>query len=110
MNPWKILGVHRQNTEEEVHEAYIKLARKYHPDVAKDNKQQFSIITGAYSLLKNAEDTEKFIAQLRAVGKECAPCKGQGATFKQRGMTGRVMSTCENCEGTGITLKKEKKK
>lgn len=107
MNPWKILGVNRQMSDEAIHAAYIKLARKHHPDVNKKG-QQFSIITGAYALLKDSEQTKDFVAQLRAVGKECPMCKGQGATFKQRGMNARDAKTCTNCDGCGFTLKKGK--
>lgn len=110
MNPWKILGVHRQMTQDEIREVYVKLARKYHPDVARDDRQQFSIITGAYALLKDVGATTKFIKQMKAVGKDCERCKGKGATFRQRGMGGRIALLCHQCGGSGIILKKEKEK
>lgn len=109
MNPWKILGVNRAMSTDDIHAAYIKLARRYHPDVSQD-KQQFSVITGAYALLKDKEETKAFIAQLKAIGTECAVCKGQGATYKQCGLISRHTYTCENCEGSGIILKPKKEK
>lgn len=109
MNPWKTLGVHKQMTQEEVKAVYIKLARKHHPDMG-GNKDKFSAITGAYRLISNKEELKKFMLQMQGVGKECVMCAGKGATFKQRSLTSRVATACNNCEGSGIILKKEKKK
>jgi hypothetical protein len=33
-NPYKVLGLSRNATPKEIREAYLNLARKYHPDVA----------------------------------------------------------------------------
>ncbi len=110
MNPWKILGVNRQMPHVEIHAAYLKLARKHHPDVNPDEAQHFRVITGAWALLKDEEALRKFEAQLNAIGKPCQNCKGRGAVFKQKGMTTRTAATCANCEGSGMLFKKEKRK
>lgn len=34
-NPYKILGVNKEASSEEVKKAYLNLVKKYHPDVAK---------------------------------------------------------------------------
>lgn len=108
MNPWKILGVNRAMSEDEVQDEYRKLAWKFHPDRGGD-KDKFAVINGAYALLKNPEELRKFILQLKAIGKDCVVCKGAGATFKQRGFSGRAATTCKACEGSGITLKEKRK-
>ncbi len=55
---YKILGVARDATQDEIKRAYRKLARKYHPDVSKeaDAEQKFKQLGEANEVLK---DTEK---------------------------------------------------
>jgi len=52
---YKIMGVDRQATSEEIKKAYRKLARKYHPDVSKekDAEAKFKEVGEAYEVLKD---------------------------------------------------------
>jgi curved DNA-binding protein len=54
---YKILGVERGASDEEVKKAYRKLARKYHPDVSKEPnaKEKFQEASEAYETLKDKE-------------------------------------------------------
>jgi curved DNA-binding protein len=54
---YKILGVARGASDEEVKKAYRKLARKYHPDVSKEAnaKEKFQDVSEAYETLKDAD-------------------------------------------------------
>lgn len=55
---YKILGVSRSASEEEIKQAYRKLARKYHPDVNPNDKQaetRFKDINEAYQVLSDKE-------------------------------------------------------
>lgn len=54
---YKILGVERNASAEDIKKAYRKLAHKYHPDVAKASgaKEKFQEIGEAYDTLKNPE-------------------------------------------------------
>ncbi|MBK8453412.1 MAG: DnaJ C-terminal domain-containing protein [Thiofilum sp.] len=54
---YKILGVERTASEEDIKKAYRKLARKYHPDVSKeaDAEARFKEVGEAYEVLKDSE-------------------------------------------------------
>jgi molecular chaperone DnaJ len=60
---YKILGVTKQSTEEEIKKAYRKLALKYHPDKNPDNKEaesKFKEISEAYEVLGDSEKRKKY--------------------------------------------------
>jgi len=54
---YKIMGVARDATQDEIKRAYRKLARKYHPDVSKepDAEARFKEVGEAYEVLKDPE-------------------------------------------------------
>ena len=54
---YKILGVERKASEDEIKKAYRKLARKYHPDVSKETnaKEKFQEVSEAYETLRDKE-------------------------------------------------------
>jgi len=63
---YKILGVSKNATQEEIKKAYRRLAQKYHPDRAKGNKkeaeEQFKRISEAYAVLSNPEKRREYDA------------------------------------------------
>lgn len=59
---YKILGVAKDATQEEIKRAYRKLARKYHPDVNKepDSEARFKEVGEAYEVLKDKEKRKAY--------------------------------------------------
>jgi len=60
---YKTLGIDRDATEAEIKKAFRKLARKYHPDVAKDKgtaEEKFKEINEAYEVLSDPEKRQKY--------------------------------------------------
>ena len=60
---YKILGVDKNATDAEIKKAFHKLARKYHPDANKGDKESektFKEISEAYEVLHNPEKRKKY--------------------------------------------------
>src|SRR5437764_4358095 len=60
---YKILGVERTASDEAIRRAFRKLARQFHPDVAKDKKaaeEKFKQINEAYEVLGDSEKRQKY--------------------------------------------------
>ena len=104
---YRVLGVTAKATDDEIKKAFRALARKYHPDVAKDKKsaeEKFKEINEANEVLSNPESRRKY-DQLGAdwkTGGASRPPPGQN-----RGRsTGRGMRGDEEefqFEGTGFS-------
>ncbi len=62
---YKILGVSKSATQNDIKKAYRKLARKYHPDLNPNDKEaekKFKAINEAHEVLSNAENKKKYDA------------------------------------------------
>ncbi len=62
---YEILGVNKNSSEEEIKKAYRKMALKYHPDRAPEDKKneyetRFKEISQAYRVLSNKEKREQY--------------------------------------------------
>ncbi|MEJ2015820.1 MAG: DnaJ domain-containing protein [Limibacillus sp.] len=73
-DPYKILGVDRSASEQEIKDAFKKLARKFHPDLHPGDKtaeEKFKDISAANDLLKDKEKRRRFDAgEIDASGAE----------------------------------------
>jgi curved DNA-binding protein len=80
---YKILGVARDASQDDIKRAYRKLARKYHPDVSKepDAEQRFKEVNEANEVLKDPEKRAQYDALGTGwhAGDEFRPPPGYGA-------------------------------
>src|SRR5688572_26176991 len=74
---YEVLGVARGASEDDIRKSFRKLARQYHPDVAKDKKnaeEKFKEINEAYEVLSDPEKRKKY--------DQLGPNWKQGAEFR----------------------------
>ncbi len=59
---YNILGIERNAQKSDIKRAYRKLARKYHPDVSKENnaEEKFKEVNEAYEVLKSQEKRDAY--------------------------------------------------
>ena len=73
-DPYKVIGVSKTATQDEIKKAYRKLAKTLHPDLNPDDpgkQAQFQAVTAAYDLLGDTEKRRRFDAgEIDASGQE----------------------------------------
>lgn len=83
---YKIMGVNKDATQDEIKRAYRKLARKYHPDVSKeaDAETQFKEVGEAYEVLKDPEKRTAYdqLGSQWQAGQDFHPPPGWDAGFE----------------------------
>lgn len=53
INPYKVLGITPQMSEEEAKSVYRSLVKKYHPDISSGDVRKFREVQEAWKLLKS---------------------------------------------------------
>ncbi|MDD3325504.1 MAG: DnaJ C-terminal domain-containing protein [Zoogloea sp.] len=83
---YKIMGLARDATQDEVRRAYRQLARKYHPDVSKapDAEARFKELGEAYAVLKDLEKRAAYdqLGSSWKAGQDFRPPPGAGGGFE----------------------------
>lgn len=57
---YKILGIERTASEEDIKKAYRKLAHQYHPDKSNGNSDKFKEVNEAYQILSNKDKKAQY--------------------------------------------------
>ena len=105
---YRVLGVTPKATEEEIKQAFRKLARKYHPDVAKDKKtaeEKFKEVNEANEVLSDPESRQKYdqLGEDWKTGGERRPTPGRGGHPSSRASEGGGGAGDFQFEGTGFS-------
>jgi len=91
-DPYKLLGVSKSASDDEIRKAYRKLAKKYHPDVNKDKPQmaeKFKEISAAYTLLTDKDMKKRYDSgQVDGSGQQQSPFGGGGRSPFNTGFGG----------------------
>ncbi|MCA1738252.1 MAG: molecular chaperone DnaJ [Actinobacteria bacterium] len=77
---YKVLGVGKEASQEEIRRAYKRLARKYHPDANREDpkaEERFKEVQHAYDVLSNPEKRREFDEGPRAYFGAGAPAGGR---------------------------------
>ena len=86
---YAVMGVANDATQDEIKRAYRKLARKFHPDVSKENDAEvrFKALGEAYEVLKDPEKRAAYdrLGQEYKAGQEFRPPPGWDAGFEFSG-------------------------
>ncbi|SNZ02715.1 molecular chaperone DnaJ [Persephonella hydrogeniphila] len=132
MDLYRILGVGRDATPDEIKKAFREKAKKYHPDINPKHEELFKQITHAYDILIDPEKRKKYDRTLESLerkdfgkifgdlladflGFHSKPIKGEDIKLKlkisvEEGFCGTVKEIiykrkirCPTCNGNGIT-------
>ena len=103
-NPYAVLGVHRGSTDEEIKEAYLRLAMEHHPDRGGDVDKFHTFSTANRSI--RTDDNRDALEKLMAF--TCQPCPACNCKGYKKKLVNRkpVHIACEVCEGCGYQAPK----
>ena len=75
-NYYKVLFLNQKASDQEIRQAYKKLALKFHPDKNSndESEERFKLIGEAYNVLKDPMKRDRFDKQLRHCSKQCNKC------------------------------------
>ena len=128
MDFYKLLGVSKDASYEEIKKAFREKAKKYHPDVNKEGEEVFKLLTKAYETLSDPQKRKEYDKTISSkpevLGKlenllnnlfsENIPKNGKDIKIKvklslEEAYTGAItdvsyfrLENCQVCKGTGL--------
>lgn len=105
MTHYQTLGVNRSATRDEIRSAYIREAKRAHPDLGGE-QSVFEEIHAAYKILNHPTSRVQYNAWLDEHYKPCLKCSGRGVIIKTKSFKERTLRPCEVCRGSGVGDKK----
>ena len=104
MNYYIILGVCKDDSDEEVRRAYLKIAKANHPDLHANDPAKATTMAEAniaWGVLGNPATRHAYNKRQAILYGVCANCNARGFTYRGRGFNRRVLSKCAVCNGAG---------
>lgn len=90
-DPYKVLGVTKSTSKDDIRKAYRKLAKLYHPDIRPDDavaESKFKAASAAFALLNNDEERKRYDSG--EIDAEGNPIGGHGFAGQGQGFPGGV--------------------
>lgn len=101
LNPYAVLGVTPSANADQIHKAYIALARQVAPRMVGDPEEAFKALAFAYSQIKTEEGRKKYQTHVELLKLQCPGCAGTGVTYRSVSFILKEEVKCEACQGTG---------
>lgn len=81
--------------------AYLKLARRYHPDRNPLGAARMAEVNVAYAVLSDPAERKRYDVLIHAEKQKCPRCRGSGFVKLTRGFGRKVERICSDCGGSG---------
>jgi DnaJ-class molecular chaperone len=106
---FRLLGVHRESSKEDISAARKRLAQVVHTDKMVANgvrveEDLVALVNVAADTLLDEKRRKLYLAELAKGRKTCPTCKGKGNVRKQLSIKNIVFNVCPVCQGCGLIL------
>lgn len=101
-NPYRVLGVHRGNTDQEIKSSHRLLCMQYHPDREGGDQNMFMGVQAAFQEIRNAEARKQTVLRMAAMMEQCPACEGKGEKRKLKNFKLVSREVCSGCWGCGF--------